>query len=119
MKKILIFLLFPISILLLCYQSYNVIKIKHQRDVYYSYTTFFEDAAKHVCLSREAVIEAAKSQGFWYIEEGKGTAESLDDRVPIGTVNLLKVEFKPDPFLAPAIFTFFPFGEDGCWISGK
>ena len=119
MKKVLVVLSFLGLILLLGYHSFQVIKFKHQRSRNASFREFYDNAVEQVCLTKEAVIEAAISQGFWYVQQGETALEPLDDPAPIGAVDLVKVHIKPDPFLAPGVFTTFPFGEDGCWITGE
>ncbi|MTI00951.1 hypothetical protein [Roseibium sp. RKSG952] len=119
MKKALVVLSFLGLTLLLGYQSFQIIKFKHQRNRNASFREFYENSVEQVCLSKEAVIEAAVAQGFWYVQEGATALEPFDAPVPIGTVDLVKVHIKPDPFLAPRVFTTFSFGEDGCWIVGE
>ena len=116
MKNFSVALAFFTLILLLCYQLFSSSNLQHQNARLQAERQFYRTAVTQLCLDREAVIHAAETQGFYYVEFGENSEQQVISTVPNGTTISIDVHIKPDPFLAPATGAVFHFGQDGCWI---
>ena len=118
MKTLSISLAFLTLILLLCYLSFSLLRVKLQRDGFQAERLFYRNAATQICLDREAVIYAAETQGFLNFERGEGMDAQMS--TPEFTIRSVQVYIEPGLFIfAPRSGTTFYFGQDGCWIPGE
>ncbi|WP_170411246.1 hypothetical protein [Ruegeria arenilitoris] len=115
MKRIILLLLFSLLAFAFAYQSYRLAALESLSGRQTSYIRLIDETAKVGCLKKHAFVEVLTSKNLhhWVID-AKSSLES-SEKLPDETA-LIEVILRPNPFLAPPVFTRFYFDEADCWM---